>query len=122
MDHPGEHVLTFRCLAYPGRSGDRDGYFAECIDANLMVWRPDLDVAVRQMNDALEGFIEATAALSTSHDEFHTLVNRPSPFWPSRARYLWVALKQGLPRYPDRGSRRAVIQDIRKREPQAVPA
>lgn len=123
MEQPENHVLTFRCYAYPGNNAGADGYFAECIDANLMVWRPDLVSAVEQVNEALQGFLEASASVSGSHDEFHELIDRPSPFWPSKARYHVIALTLALPRVRRRNRpARTIVQDIATREPQLVPA
>jgi len=116
------HVLTFRCYAYPGKSDGRKGYFAECIDADLMVWRPELPEAVKQMNSALQGFVDAAAAVSSSHDEFRDLIHRPAPLWPSRAKFYFHALRRALPRPVHRVGARTIVLDVPMAEPQVVAA
>ena len=38
---------TFRWIVFP----QNDGYLAECIDLNLLVWREDLDSALYELQE-----------------------------------------------------------------------
>ena len=116
MGSPEEHELVFRCVAFPGSNDGNRGYYAECIDANILVWRPTQHEAVHQMNEALYGFLEAAAKASESHDEFHELIDRPSPLG-NKARYHGIALLLAIPGIWRRVLRRASIYSVPTPEP-----
>jgi len=96
MPTPARHVLTFRYVAYPGDNNGQPGFYAESIDADLLVWRPTLAEAVEEMKEAIQGFIEAMAELSADHDEFHELIRRSAPR-PRRTKYYWYSLRGLVP-------------------------
>ncbi len=85
--------LVLRCVSYSGNNLETPGYFAECIDLNLMVWRPSMREAINELNQQLIGYLESME----SEEEFEQLVLRKAPFYPSRARYHFCALKRAIP-------------------------
>jgi hypothetical protein len=87
--------LVFRCIAYPHTLESVPGYYAQCIDLDLMVWRPTFQDARHELGEQIRGYIESIH----SKQDFENLVPRKAPFWPYRVRYhLAAALRQAIPR------------------------
>jgi hypothetical protein len=91
--------IVLRCLAYPGKVEDKDGYFAVCIDLNLVTWRPRLPDAEKSLFDAIQGYLETVTELVKEDKDLHGLLPRPAAFWPHRAMYHYAAFMSALPRF-----------------------
>ena len=85
--------LVLRCIAYPGRNLDEEGYYGHCIDLDLMVFRPKIEDAMAEIEEQILGYFDNIHSL----EEFNALVPRPAPFWPHRGRYHFVALTRAVP-------------------------
>jgi hypothetical protein len=85
-------------LAYPGRNDGKLGYYAICIDLNLVTWRPTIGGASESLMDAVRGYLETVSKLSEEGTDWRELVPRPAPFWPHRALYHFLALLRAIPR------------------------
>ena len=121
MSTPVRHVLTFRYVAYPGNNNGRPGFYAESIDANLLVWRATLAETVEEMKEAIHGFVEATAELSTDHEEFHKLIRQSAPR-PRKTKYYWYSLRALVPGMWERATVRGGNYKIPATEPEFAQA
>ena len=84
MENKQSKVYVFRCFAFPGLNDDSEGYYAVCIDAGLVTFRPTFEEARVSLNTALSGFIETASEVAENEKEFCSLIYRPLPFWPWR--------------------------------------
>jgi len=89
-----EDRIVLRCIVYPGENEGQRGYFAQCIDLDLLVWRPREDAAMEALEEQIKGYLNAATDLG----KFASLVPRPAPFFPDRLQYHAVALAKAIPR------------------------
>ena len=84
---PNAEPIILRCFAYRGRGG----YYAECVDLDILVWRETLQEAIEDLNEAIEGHVSTAAA----HGWLPAMLKRPSP-WTHRARYHWEIAQRAI--------------------------
>jgi len=89
-NQPGHRHGILRCYAYQDRKGH---YAAECVDLDILVKAKTLDIAKRNLKQAVEGYIETAICMG----EEKSLVPRRSPL-SHRLRYRFYALKSHLTR------------------------
>lgn len=92
MKQEKEIKIALRCMAYPGKNGDQDGYYAVCLDLSLVTWRHDFQSAKKSLNQAIFGYLETKAKLATKEDlqDLKKYILCPAPIWPFAFRYLLV--------------------------------
>lgn len=93
-----ERTIVIRCIAYPGSKEGKHGYYAVCIDLNLVIWRAKPRAAMESMNEAVVGYLETVAEISKQGGDWKALVPRPAPFWPYKVLYHLFALRRALPK------------------------
>lgn len=86
-------LIVLRCLVYPGLNLEEEGYFAHCIDLDLMVFRPAIEDAMSELEESMRGYFEGIHSI----DEFRAMVPRPAPFFPYRFQYHKTALSRAIP-------------------------
>ena len=98
MDQQERNVIILRCLAYPGRNDEKDGYYAVCIDTSLSTWRPTLIEAKKSLDVAIEGYLETISDLAADDADVRQLIYRPVPLWPDRIKYHLFAFRAATSR------------------------
>ena len=93
MSQEHERTLVFRCFGYPGKNNMVDGYYTECIDLDLIAWRPTTEAAKDTLNDAIRGYLETTLELHEQGEDVEHLLQRKSPLFPHRLHYHKTALQ-----------------------------
>lgn len=91
-------IIVLRCYGRPGKNNDIEGYYAVCIDLNLVTWRTSPSEAHKSLIEAIEGYIETISEVAESFQEFESLLNRPAPFVPYGATYHLIALRSAFSR------------------------
>lgn len=99
MEKGQDRMVVLRCVGYPGKSDNKDGFYATCIDLNLVTWRPTRDEAEKSLNKAILGYIDVLSELAVEGNDCRDLFPRRSPFWPYRFRYYLIALQQMMPKF-----------------------
>ena len=92
--------FSVRCFGYPGTNDGNPGYYAVCVDLNLVTWRSTPQEAKKSLEDAIGGYLETVAKLSEQGVDWRTLIPRPAPLWPYRVMYRFVALRKVFSRTP----------------------
>jgi hypothetical protein len=100
MENPAKLRFSFRCYAYPATNGERQGYYAVCIDLNLFTWRPTFEDAQQSLDDAIHGYFETIVDLAKDEEltywQLERRLYRLAPFFPHRARYYAYKLLGSL--------------------------
>lgn len=96
MSQETERTLVFRCFGYPGKNNIMDGYYTECIDLDLITWRPTIDEAIDSLNDAICGYLETVLKLHEQGEDVEHLLLRKSPLFPHRLHYHKIAFQINL--------------------------
>ena len=92
-----EEQLILRCVVYPGKTDNKSGYYATCIDLNLFTWRPTIKEAEKSLNDAIQGYLEVVNEIAKDGNDCRNLIPRRASFWPHRLRYHLIALRLAIP-------------------------
>jgi hypothetical protein len=91
MENQAKLRFAFRCYAYPATNGGKSGYYAICIDLNLITWRTTSEEARASLNDAIYGYFETVMELAQdeelTYQQLEKRIYRSAPFFPHRARY-----------------------------------
>jgi hypothetical protein len=89
--------LALRCFAYPGVIEGQKGFYAVCIDLNLITWRPTLKEAKRSLDDAVVGYMDTVVDV-IKDEEFSSAnkvvkrILRRAPFFPYQLQYYYYKL------------------------------
>ena len=67
-----EKCFTVRCFSYREKSGS---FIAECVDLDLMVRRKKQNIAMRELRDAIVGYVQAAVESGADAE----LIPRRSP-------------------------------------------
>lgn len=116
LNNDQEKVIVLRCFGYPGMNGGEKGFYAVCIDLNLVTWRLSPVTAKESLDKAIKGYIETAINFSDTPTEFEELINKSSPFFPYRLMYHLIAIKVAVSRKQSRYS-----QTILYNNPVKVP-
>lgn len=90
-------VVILRCYGRPGKHNGDPGYYAVCIDLNLVTWRKTSKEAHDSLMESIEGYVETAIEVAENPQELESLLSRKSPAIPYRATYHLIALLAALP-------------------------
>ena len=89
--------FRLRCFGYPGTNNGEKGVFGHCLDLNLEVWRHTSIEAIDALNEQIQGYVEASAEIAESQEEFEELLYRPAPI-RVQLQYFYISMIFMIPR------------------------